>query len=164
MSIERYPNEVFMEKEMSEEEMDEIYTDQGKEWIDIPGYSITSFFTRGGIHQLDGEYVEAIQRGNVEPVFLAASIARELHLHRKIKDNLIWNLKSRHLDKSIEIDQQVERVYAKLDRDMLLGKCKCRGFELLQGLRNKLGRAEDIEFLEQAVGVIEETAQRVGAL
>lgn len=80
--------------------MDKIYVDQGGSRVFFADRCISTFYTPFGIKQLDSEFSKRIMdlRNDPEKIKNSKILLKEIkenpHLHRKIKRDLIVNLKN----------------------------------------------------------------------
>jgi hypothetical protein len=83
-------------------DMEKIYRDQAKRSVVYGDRRITSFYLPHGIRQLDSEYSQRIMNmheSKEDPKNLRNDIKTNPHLHRKIKRNLLFNLRTYELQK-----------------------------------------------------------------
>lgn len=80
---------------MPRERIEDYYVDQQYEYFGRPGYQFFNAYTPYGIQRLDSQYGERIRGGQEDKKELAKEIRKNIHLHKKIKENLLWNLRNR---------------------------------------------------------------------
>ena len=79
-------------------DMEKVYVDQaGVNRLRYKGLQITSFYLPEGIRQLDSEYSRRIMSHREDTKNLRKEIKSNPHLHRKIKRNLLFNLRTYEL-------------------------------------------------------------------
>jgi hypothetical protein len=84
----------YLENKLYTSDIEDLYVDETIRKITVGDQCITSFYTPYGIKQMDSDYGRRIRSGTEDLKKLRREIKLNPHLHRRIKRNLLYNLRT----------------------------------------------------------------------